>query len=142
MVEQQKSAASEPEFKKLPVPSTFVCWKTNFQKELCSGSGHPAEAMPWIKEVESWRIQSRIFRHHCRFWTSIPEHRDFDARIATALKKIIQNSTRRSTLESRRHQKEDRFLHGRQIAFMICEYFRVTGTHETILDPSDLSRLT
>ena len=34
--------------------------------------------------------------------------------------------------------QEDRFLCGRQIAFMIYEYFRVTGTHETVLDVSDL----
>ena len=31
---------------------------------------------------------------------------------------------------------EDRFLRGRQIAFMIHEYFRVTGAHEAVLDYS------
>ena len=33
---------------------------------------------------------------------------------------------------------EDRFLRGRQIAFMIYEYFWVTGAHEAVLDFSDL----
>ena len=32
---------------------------------------------------------------------------------------------------------EDRFLLGRQIAFMIYEYFRVTGAHEADLDYTD-----
>ena len=31
---------------------------------------------------------------------------------------------------------------GRQIAFMICEYFRVTGAHEAVLDYSDLFCIT
>ena len=37
---------------------------------------------------------------------------------------------------------EDRFLRGRQIAFMIYEYFRVTGAQEAVLDYSDLFRIT
>ena len=36
---------------------------------------------------------------------------------------------------------EDRLLCGRQIAFMIYEYFRVTGAHEAVLDYSDLFRI-
>ena len=37
---------------------------------------------------------------------------------------------------------EDRFLRGRQIAYMIYEYFRVTGAHEAVLDYSDLFSIT
>ena len=37
---------------------------------------------------------------------------------------------------------EDRFLRGRQIAFMIYEYFRVTGAHDTVLDYADLFSVT
>ena len=39
-------------------------------------------------------------------------------------------------------QKEDRFLRGRQIAFMIYDYFRVTGAHDTILDYAGLFSVT
>ena len=55
----------------------------------------------------------------------------FDARIASALNKIIHNSTckRRISLEEQKAQKQDRFLRGRQIAYLIYEYFRVTGAH-------------
>ena len=60
----------------------------------------------------------------------------FDARIASALNKIIQNS------HFKKAQKEDRFLRRRQIAFMIYEYFRVTGAHHTRLDCADLFSVT
>ena len=35
-------------------------------------------------------------------------------------------------------QKEDRLLRGRQIAYMIYEYFRATGEHESTMELSDL----
>ena len=64
-----------------------------------------------------------------------------DARIASALNKIILNSyfKKKVSLEEQKAQKEDRFLRGRQIAYMIYDYFRFTGAHDTILDYADLS---
>ena len=35
-------------------------------------------------------------------------------------------------------QKEDRFLRGRQIAYLIYDYFRVTGTHDSVENYTDL----
>ena len=63
-----------------------------------------------------------------------------DAKIASALNKIIKNShfKKKFSLEEQKAQKEDRFLRGRQIAFMIYDYFRVTGAHDTVLDYADL----
>ena len=46
------------------------------------------------------------------------------------------------SLEEQKAQKEDRFLRGRQIAFMIYNYFRVTGAHHTVLDFADLFSIT
>ena len=67
-----------------------------------------------------------------------------DAKIASALNKIIQNSQFRKkvNLEEQKAQKEDWFLRGRQIAFMIHDYFRVTGAHDTVLDYADLFSFT
>ena len=56
-----------------------------------------------------------------------------DAKIASARNKIIQNSQFKVGLEEQKAQKEDRFLRGRQIAFMIYDHFRVTGAHDTVL---------
>ena len=48
-----------------------------------------------------------------------------DAKIASALNKIIQNSQfkKKVSLEEQKAQKEDQFLRGRQIAFMIYDNF-------------------
>ena len=64
--------------------------------------------------------------------------------IASALNKIIQNShvKKKVSFEEQKAQKEDGFLRGRQIAFMICNYFRIIGAHDTVLDYADLFSIT
>ena len=59
-----------------------------------------------------------------------------DAKIASVLKKIIPNShfKKKVSLEDQKAQKKGRFPRGRQVAFMIYDYFRVTGAHDTVLD--------
>ena len=63
-----------------------------------------------------------------------------DAKIASALNKIIQSShfKKKVSLEEQKFQKEDRFLRGRQIAFMIYDNIRVAGAHDIVLDYADL----
>ena len=53
---------------------------------------------------------------------------------------IIHNSyfKRRISLEEQKAQKQDRFLRGRQIAFLIHDYFRVTGSHDSVENYTDL----
>ena len=46
------------------------------------------------------------------------------------------------SLEEQKAQKEDRFPRGRQIAYMIYEYFRVTGAHDTFFDFADFFSFT
>ena len=69
-----------------------------------------------------------------------PNYEMLDAKIASALNKIIQNSQfkKKVSLEEQKAQKQDRFLRGRQIALMIYDYFRVTGAHDAVLDYADL----
>ena len=63
-----------------------------------------------------------------------------DARIASALNRIIHNShfKRSISLEEQKAQKQDRFLRGRQIAYLIYDYFRVTGIHDSVENYADL----
>ena len=63
-----------------------------------------------------------------------------DAKIASALNKIIQHShfKQKVSLEEQKAQKDGRFLRGRQIAFMIYDYVRVTGAHDAVLHYADL----
>ena len=68
-----------------------------------------------------------------------PNFETLDAKIVAALNKITQNSQfkKQVSLEDQKAQKEDGFLRGRQIAFMMYEYFRVTGAHDAVLDYAD-----
>ena len=75
---------------------------------------------------------------------NFPNFEKLDAKIASALTKIIQNShfKKKVSLELQKAQKEDRFLRGRQTACMIYNYFRVTGAHDTVLEYADLLSVT
>ena len=70
----------------------------------------------------------------------MPNFEVLDARIASALNKIIHNShfKRRISLEEQKAQKQDSFLRGRQIAYLIHEYFRVTGSNDSVENYADL----
>ena len=60
---------------------------------------------------------------NCRKGKDFQNFEVLDARIASALNKIVQNTRfkKKNSLEERKAQKEDRFLRGRQIAFMIYD---------------------
>ena len=51
---------------------------------------------------------------------------------------IILTSKEESVWRNKRPKKEDRFLHGRQIAYLIYDHFRVTGTHDSVENFTDL----
>ena len=76
----------------------------------------------------------------------ITHFRDFellDARIASALNKIIHNSCFKNnvSLEEQQAQKADRFLRGRQIACLTYDHFRVTASTILYLIMPTYSRL-
>ena len=75
---------------------------------------------------------------------NFPTFEMLDAKIASYLNKIIQKSRfkKKVSLEEQQAQKEDRFLRGRQFAFMIYDYFRVIGAHDTVLGYVDLFSIT
>ena len=50
----------------------------------------------------------------------------------------IPNSKGESVWRNKKAQKEDRFLRGRQIAYLIYDQFRVTGTHDFVENYADL----
>ena len=71
---------------------------------------------------------------------SMPNFEVLDARIASALNKIIHNShvKRRISLEEQKAKKQDPFLRGRQIAYLIYDHFRVTGANDSVENYTDL----
>ena len=60
--------------------------------------------------------------------------------LLSALNKIIHNSHFKSriSLEEQEGLKQDRFLRGRQIAYLIYEYFRVIGANDSVENYADL----
>ena len=135
--DQQKMQNSDLHLDKFPTPATFACWKIRFKTEvftilirkLCNGS------KKW-----RWLIQFLNLRHHYEVIQCQPNFEVLHAKIASALNRIIHNShfRRRSCLEEQKAQKQDRFLRGRQIAYLIYEYFRVTGANDSVENYADL----
>ena len=138
--DQQRLQISDLHFDKFPTPATFACWKIRFKTEVCTCSQFPTEAMQWIKEVEMVDSVDDLRSSSSIRGISMPNFEVLDARIASALNKIIHNShfKRRIDLEEQKAQKQDRFLRGRQIAYLIYEYFRVTGANDPVENYADL----
>ena len=104
----------------------------------------PSEAMLLIKEVEMVDSLDELKSSRSIAGKNFPNFEMLDARIASALNKIIQNSQfkKKVSLEEQKAQKDDWFLRVRQIAFMIYDYFRVSGAYCTVLDYADLFSIT
>ena len=94
----------------------------------------------WIKEVEMVDSVDDLMSSSSKRGIQMPNFEVLDARIASALNRIIHNShfKRRVSLEEQKAQKQDRFLRGRQIAYLIYEYFRVTGANDSVENYADL----
>ena len=96
--------------------------------------------MLWIKELEMVESVDYLKSSRSIRGTLGPNFELLDARIASALNKIIQNTRfkKNVSLEEMKAHKEDRFLRGRQIAYMIYEFFRVTGANDSVENYADL----
>ena len=87
--DQQRLQISDPHFDKFPTPATFACWKIT---EVGTCSQFPTEAMLWIKEVEMVESVDDL-KSSCPI-TGIrtPDFEVLDAKIASALNRIIHNT--------------------------------------------------
>ena len=70
----------------------------------------------------------------------MPNFEVLDARIASALNRIIHNTRfkKKVSLEEQKAPKEDSFLRGRQFPYLIYDYFRVTGANNSVENYADL----
>ena len=85
--------------------------------------------MLWIKDVQMVETvddlkSSRFFKRN-------------DARIASALNRIIHNFHFNRRV-NRRPRSRDRFLRGRRIAYLIYDYFWVTGIQDSVENYANL----
>ena len=98
------------------------------------------ETNRWTEEVEMATSADDLNTSQSIFGYQFSNFEMLDAKIASSPKKIIPNSNfkERFFLEEQKAQLDCRYLRGKCIAFMIYEYFLVTGTHEATLGCSDL----
>ena len=99
--------------------------------------------MLWIKEVEMVDSVDDLKSLFSVRGIRMPDFEVLDAKIASTLNRIIQNTRvkKKVSLEEMKAHKEDRFLRGRQIAYLIYEYFRVTGAHDSVENYADLFKI-
>ena len=93
-----------------------------------------------IKEVEMAKSVDDVKTSRSIQGSIFPDFALLDARIVSAQNKNIYNSyfKKSQSLEEQKAEKEDRFLRGRQIAYLIYEYSRVTGANDSVENYADL----
>ena len=113
--------------------------KIRFKTEVCTCSQFPTEASQWIKEVEMVDSVDDLKSSSSTSGIQMPNFEALDARMASALNRIMHNShfKRRISLEEQKAQKQS-FFRGRQIAYLIYEYFPVTGANDSVENYADL----
>ena len=81
---------------------------------MSSCSDFPPEATLWIKDLETVDSLEEVKSSRSTAGKNFPNFEMLDARIASALNKIIQNSNfkKKVSLEEQKAQKQDRFLRG------------------------------
>ena len=141
--DQQRLQISDLHFDKFPTPATFACWKIRFKTEVCTCSQFPTEAMQWFKEVEMVDSVNDLRSSLSVRAIRMADFEVLDAKIASALNRIIHNShfKRRVSLDEQKSPKRGPFLRGRQIAYLIYEYFGVTGANDSVENYADLSSI-
>ena len=77
---------------KFPTPTTFACWKIRFKIEERTCSQFPTEAMQWIKEVELVDSVDDLKSSCSVRGIQMPNFELLDARLASALNRIIHNT--------------------------------------------------
>ena len=90
--DQQRLQISDPHFDKFTTPATFACWKIRFKTEVCIVSQFPTEAMLWIKEVEMVDSVDDIKSSCSVQGIHMPNFEVLDAKIVSALNRIIHNT--------------------------------------------------
>ena len=91
-VGQQRQQISELKLDKFPTFSTFFCWKIRFGNQVTTCSDFPSEALLWIKEVEMVDSMNELKSSRSVAGKKFPNFEMLDAKIASALNKVIQNS--------------------------------------------------
>ena len=133
--DKQRLQISDLHFDKFLTPATFACWKIRFKTEVCTCSQFPTEAMHWIKEVEMVDSVDDLMSSSSTRGISMPNFEVRDARIASALNKIIHNSHFKRKNQSGGTKSPRK----RTVSFEVfTNFFRVIGANDSVDNYADL----
>ena len=120
---------------KFPDHTEFQSWTVNFRAEVCSKAKNPTRALQWIKGIEAAKSLDDLNTPKSITGKEFPDFEELDLTMASALKRCHDKQThfrKKISVEEEWAQKHNRFLRGRQIAYLIFEYFRSTGSYDEI----------
>ena len=92
MVGLHRQQISELQIDKFPDPQSILAWKIRFKNQVTTCSDFPSNAMLWIKEVEMVDSQKELKTSRSVSGNNFANFEMLDAKIASALNKLIQNS--------------------------------------------------
>ena len=98
----QRQQIFELQYDKFPAPSSFLYWKTRFKNQVTTCSDCPSGAVLWVTEEGVVDSLDELKSPRSIAGDNFPNFEMLDARIASSLKNIIQNSTSSKILTSRR----------------------------------------
>ena len=96
MVGQQRQQISELQFDKFLAPSSFLSWEIRFRNQVTTCSDFLSEALLWIKEVEMVDPMEELKSSRSVAGKNFPNFEMLDAKIASALNKMIPVSVRKT----------------------------------------------
>ena len=95
----------------------------------------------WIKEIEAAKSLKDLINPKSITGKDFPDYEELDLMMASALKRCYSKQThirKKISVEEQRTHKDNRFLRGRQIAYLIFEYFRPSGSYDELQELSGL----
>ena len=104
----------------------------NFRSDVASSASHPIAAMVWINQIDSAKSFADLKMSYAVTGAKLQTNFEVvESKMASGLKKIIDGDFKRRVFtQEEAAQKEKHFSTGRQVAWMICEYFNCEGRIE------------
>ena len=124
-----------------PGRTEFQSSIVNFRTEVCAKAKKPTLALQWVKEIEAAKSLDDLITPKSITGKDFPDYEELDLMMAAALKRCYDKQShfrKKISVEGQRAQKDARFLRGKQIAYLIYEYFRPTGSYDEIQSLSGL----
>ena len=128
---------------KWPQPTDIISCKMIFKSEVSHSSQYPRLAMLWTGDLQDAHSIDDLNTPASVTRRPIPDFENLDEKkIASGLRNIpTGNVTKQVTTADGKAQSEKRSLTGRQIAWMIYDFFKIRGDSEDIVDFRDLSKV-